>query len=119
MSTELDLHDIQGNIMLFYPQFGFVKGRNLLFEVNKGGQGRKFIKALLPYVTSSAPWKSEVTNGEGVKWPEATTNVSFTYNGIKKLGVSVQTLQTFPDEFIMGMRGRRTILGDDGPSEYV
>ena len=116
MSKELDLHDIQGNIMLFYPEFGFVKGRNLLFEVKKGDHGRAFIVALMPYITSSAPWKSEVDKGDGVKWPEATSNVSFTYNGLKKLGISVQTLQSFPDEFIMGMRGRRTILGDDGSS---
>lgn len=116
MNTKLDLHDIQGNIMLFYPDFGFLKGRNLLFQVTKTQHGRDFITELLPYVTSSAPWRVNTNQGEGVAWPEATSNVSLTYNGIKKLGISVQTLQTFPDEFIMGMRSRKTILGDDGPS---
>ncbi len=115
MSKELDLHDIQGNIMWAYPQLGFLSGRNIFFEVTKGHHGRSFITALLPYVTSSAAWKEGKTRSEGVL-PEATTNVSFTYNGLKKLGISVQTLQSFPDEYIMGMRGRRTILGDDGSS---
>jgi len=112
MNTVLDLHDIQGNIMWFYPEFGFLKGRNVFFQIIKSPHGRDFINGLVPEITSSAPWASD----SDTPWPEATTNISFTYNGLKKLGISVQTLQSFPDEFIMGMRGRRSILGDDGPS---
>ncbi len=117
MSRLLDLHDIQGNIMLFYPDLGFLFARNFFFEIKNGEEGREFVKKLMPFVTSSAPWQTEDGPQDAVPWPEATTNVSMSYNGLKKLGISVQTLQTFPDEFIMGMRGRRTILGDDGPSD--
>ncbi len=113
MNTVLDLHDIQGNITWFYPEFGFLKGRNVFFQIKKSTQGREFVTRLVPNITTSAPWSSDATD---TPWPEATTNISFTYNGLKKLGISVQTLQSFPDEFIMGMRGRRSILGDDGPS---
>ena len=102
--------------MWIYPALGFFKARNVLFEVEKEEDGRAFILSLLPYVTSSAPWRKDATDPEGVPWPEATTNISFTYNGLKNLGISVQTLQTFPDEFIIGMRNRASILGDDGPS---
>ena len=102
--------------MWVYPALGFLKARNVLFEVKKEEDGRIFISSLLPFVTTSAPWRKDATDPEGVPWPEATTNISFTYNGLKNLGISVQTLQTFPDEFIIGMRNRASILGDDGPS---
>ena len=116
MNPILDLHDIQGPTMWVYPALGFFKARNVLFEVKKEEDGRNFISSLLDYVTSSAPWRKDASDPEGVPWPEATTNISFSYNGLKKLGISVQTLQTFPDEFIIGMRNRAAILGDDGPS---
>jgi hypothetical protein len=45
-----------------------------------------------------------------------TTNVAFTYQGLRELGVPRASLQSFPDEFAMGMRARRDILGDDGAS---
>lgn len=116
MNTILDLHDIQGPTMWVYPALGYVKARNVFFEVQKEKDGRAFILALADIVTTSAPWRKDATDPEGVPWPEATTNISFSYNGLKNLGVSVQTLQTFPDEFIIGMRNRAAILGDDGPS---
>jgi Dyp-type peroxidase family len=117
MDTLLDLYDIQGNIMKNYAESGFIKARYLFFKVKSGDQGRTFLHGLLPYITSSAPWAAGDNHIDGVLWPEATTNISFTYNGLKTLGISVQTLQSFPDEFIVGMRGRRTILGDNGPSD--
>jgi len=116
-TTLLDLYDIQGNIMKNYAEFGFIKARYLFFKVNNGEQGRTFLKGVRGYITSAAPWTAGAGNVNGVPWPECTTNISFTYNGLKTLGVSVQTLQSFPDEFIVGMRGRRSILGDNGPSD--
>jgi hypothetical protein len=44
-----------------------------------------------------------------------TTNVAFTYRAWRARHPT-RSLQTFPDEFAMGMRGRRDILGDDGKS---
>jgi len=117
METLLDLYDIQGNIMKNYAEAGFVKARYLFFKLNNGDQGRTFVNSVIPFITSSAPWTDGDENADGVLWPEAATNIAFTYNGLKNLGISVQTLQSFPDEFIVGMRGRRTILGDNGPSD--
>jgi len=67
MSTVLDLHDIQGPTMWAYPALGFVKARNVVFDVKKGEHGRAFILALLPYVTSSVPWKTDASERDGVK----------------------------------------------------
>ncbi|WP_183560419.1 Dyp-type peroxidase [Mucilaginibacter sp. SP1R1] len=117
MDTILDLYDIQGNIMKHYPESGFIKARYLFFKVNEGEQGRTFVSEIRRYITSSAHWTTGDDTTTGVAWPDATTNIAFTYNGLKTLGISVQTLQSFPDEFIVGMRGRRSILGDDGPSD--
>ncbi len=106
----IDLHDIQGNIVKAYGRYGFPKGRYLLFTVNDGEAGRAFLQALAPSITTSARWR-----GDAVV-PKVTTNIAFTYRGLKALGVPRASLQTFPDEFAMGMQARKDILGDDGPS---
>ena len=113
MDTILDLHDIQGIIMRSYPDYGLIKARYIFFTISNGDHGRLFIKELEGVTTSSAPWGQT----GGIDWPVATTNVALTYNGLKRLGVPTLTLASFPDEFIMGMRSRKTILGDDGTSE--
>jgi Dyp-type peroxidase family len=112
----LDLHDVQGIVLKAYGRYGFPKARYMLFRVNDGAAGRRFVQGLAPLVTTSAPWGpyGSVTNGTAI--PVATTNVAFTYHGLRELGVPRASLQSFPDEFAMGMRGRRDILGDDGPS---
>ena len=102
MDTFLDLYDIQGNIMKNYAEAGFIRARYLFFKVDDAGQGRIFVNNVIIIITSSAPWTDGEANTEGVVWPEATTNISFTYNGLKNLGIPVQTLQSFPDEFIIG-----------------
>ncbi|HEX5658876.1 MAG TPA: hypothetical protein VFX59_16895 [Polyangiales bacterium] len=113
--SHLDLHDIQGNIVKAYGRYGFPKGRYILFTVCEGDAGRAFVQALAPSITTSAPWRT-AAQGKGAAIPEVTTNIAFTYRGLKALGVPRASLQTFPDEFAMGMRARRDILGDDGPS---
>ena len=115
MKDLLDYHDIQGNILVNYAEFGFIKARYLFFNVKNVEHGMDFVKEVRKLVTPASLWtKGEVT----LPWelPAATTNIAFTYNGLKRLGLPVLTLQSFPDEFIIGMNGRRTILGDDGQS---
>jgi Dyp-type peroxidase family len=113
----LDLHDIQGNIVKAYGRYGFPKGRYVFFGVDKKlGGGRKFVSLLTPLVTTSAPWRERGKNSGAAPIPEVTLNVAFTYHGLRDLGVPRASLQTFPDEFAMGMRARRDILGDEGVS---
>ncbi len=113
---QLDLHDIQGNIVKAYGRYGFPKGRYVFFSVRDQERGRQFIQALVPRITTSAPWRERGKNSGTAPVPEVTTNIAFSYHGLRELGVPRASLQTFPDEFAMGMRARRDILGDDGSS---
>ncbi|HEY6878362.1 MAG TPA: hypothetical protein VI299_10115, partial [Polyangiales bacterium] len=67
-------------------------------------------------ITTSAPWRETGSRSRGSPIPKVTTNNAFTYSGLKALGVPRASLQSFPDEFAMGMQARRDILGDDGAS---
>lgn len=111
MPQNLDLFDIQGNIVKAYGRFDFVKARYIFYRIYKEVEGRQFVKSLLKDITTSEAW------GENkIPIPEVTTNIAFTYSGLKHLGLPRQSLQSFPQEFVMGMKARRSILGDDGPS---
>ncbi|RPJ50090.1 MAG: Dyp-type peroxidase, partial [Acidobacteria bacterium] len=44
-----------------------------------------------------------------------TVNIGFTYEGLKALGLSQRSLDSFPEAFRVGMRGRAHIVGDVGP----
>jgi len=107
----LDINDIQGNIIKAYGHFNLPKVRYVFLKVANPDVGRAFIQALLDqdFITRAGSWSS--------KNPAAiTTNIAFTYNGLKILGVPSASLSTFPSEFSEGMKTRRSILGDDGIS---
>lgn len=112
MKTTLDLHDIQGNIVFGYGRWGYPLSRYLLFKFHDGKKAREFVSALVPLVTSSAPLDTQ----NGGAPPPSTTNLAFTYAGLRELGLPDEALRSFPDDFRMGMKARKDILGDDGPS---
>jgi len=114
--TRLDLHDIQGAVLKGFGRHGFPFARYLVFVVHDEEAGRSFVRSLVPKITTSAPWRKGGSLQDGTAIPAATTNIAFTYHGLRELGVPRASLQSFPDEFAMGMRARRDILGDDGPS---
>jgi deferrochelatase/peroxidase EfeB len=74
-------------------------------------EAQEFVGKLLPLITRSIGW----VNPQGAEESRltATTNIAFTYKGLQRLGVPVLALQSFPDEFIIGMRNRRSILGNE------
>ncbi|KAF3998645.1 Dyp-type peroxidase [Glaciimonas immobilis] len=113
MTQKLDLMDIQGNVVRAYGRFNFPVARYLFLNVIAQAQGRKFITALLPQITSSANWGA---GPDEVPKPAVTTNIAFTYEGLKALGLPGASLIGFQPEFMMGMKARKDILGDDGPS---
>jgi Dyp-type peroxidase family len=113
--AKLDLHDIQGNLVKAYPRFGLPKARYFFLRVHDADDGRAFLEQLTPLVTTSAPWVERARVGDE-RPPSVTTNVAFTFDGLRRLGVPQASLQSFPPEFAMGMRARRSILGDEGPS---
>src|SRR5688572_15987201 len=106
----IDLDDIQGNIIKAYGRFGYPVARYLFFQFHRVDEGRAFINSLLPLLTTSRPW----FNGDGV--PPATTNIAFSYQGLKHLGLPTKSLHSFPEEFSIGMKARAEILGDDNES---
>ena len=113
MTAVLDLFDIQGEVTRPYVRFGFPFARYLLLQIKDGERGRDFLRELTKKVTTAADWSG---GRNSVPIPPATINVSFTYNGLKAIGLPRASLMGFPPEFVMGMRKRREILGDDGPS---
>ena len=117
--NKLDYYDIQGNIMINYAEHGFLKARYIFFYVDDVYQGRDFIKRVAPLITPVSSWLAE--DGSIRNAVAVATNISFSYEGLKRLGLPVLTLQSFPQEFIMGMRHQRKILGDDqqsGPEHW-
>lgn len=114
--TDLDLHDIQGNIVKAYSRYGYPKGRYVLLRVKDGQAGRDFFAALTPMITTAAPWTRDGADAEIPDKPDTAVNVAISFAGLRALGLSDESLLSFPDEFVMGMTGRRDILGDDGPS---
>lgn len=114
--TAIDLHDVQGNIIKGYGRYGFPFARYVLYRVNAERAGRDFVGRLIPLITTSAPWTRYGDVKGGTKKPRVTTNIAFTYDGLKQLAVPARSLSSFPHEFSMGMRARTALLGDDGPS---
>ncbi|NKB77040.1 MAG: peroxidase [Gammaproteobacteria bacterium] len=113
MSYSLDLHDIQGNIVFGYGHFGYPKGRYIFFKFNDDVKSREFVGKLVPLVTTSAPLDKQQ---KILEKPLVTTNIAFTYAGLRELGTPDASLRTFPEDFRMGMKSRLAILGDNGVS---
>ncbi len=116
MSTSLDLHDVQGNIVKGYGHYGYPKARYIFYHIHDEAAGREFLRSINPLITTGIPWELTAASGADNAPPPVTTNVAFTYPGLKKLGVPRKSLQSFPEEFAMGMKMRKDILGDNGPS---
>jgi deferrochelatase/peroxidase EfeB len=108
----MDLGDIQGNIVKAYGRYGFPFARHVLYHVSAAEVGRQFVTDITPLVTTSMPWSDPSTI------PLVTTNVAFTYEGLRHLDVPDDTLHGFADEFSMGMKARRDIIGDTGPNHF-
>ncbi len=113
MTKELDLMDIQGNVIRAYGRFSFPVARYLFLRIHDGDKGRAFVGAVTEQVTTSVNWGA---GPDPIEKPKATTNIAFTYDGLKALELPRASLMGFPPEFVTGMKKRKDILGDDGPS---
>jgi len=114
MTKILDLLDIQGNVIKAYGRFSFPCARYLLLRIQHGERGRAFVAAIARQVTTAVTWG----DGPGqIRKPLATTNIAFTFAGLQALELPEASLRGFPPEFVMGMKMRKAILGDNGPSD--
>jgi Dyp-type peroxidase family len=99
----LDLHDIQATVLRPRPAPYF--GTHVLLRVDDAQAGRAFLRRLTPHVASAANW-----------WNAADPwlAVGITYAGFEALGLSQDSLQSFPEAFREGMAARARQLGDAG-----
>ena len=103
-SAELknNLHDIQDNVVT--PIF-MRYGRHVFFKFNDGAKGRTWLRSMFKRVNARQ-------QEHGTQF---TVNIGFTYEGLKTLGLSQRSLDSFPEAFRVGMRGRAQLVGDAGP----
>jgi deferrochelatase/peroxidase EfeB len=111
VTTGVDLDDIQGNVVKAYGRYGLIVARYVFFHIEVPVGGRKFVGDIVPLVTMGVPWNDS-------KIPRVATNIGFTYEGLRHLDIPEVTLHGFPEAFSMGMKARREIIGDTGPSLY-
>lgn len=104
--VNLDFEDIQGTVLRHRPPN--YRGAYLLYRVDRVGEAKASLRRVLPYVTSAAEWEAP---------RPFTLNIVVTWNGLRALGVPLDELDSFPEEFRVGMAARKTILGDAGASD--
>jgi Dyp-type peroxidase family len=100
----LDLGDIQATVLR--PRPHPYKGQYVVLRIHDAGQGREMLRRLVPHVAPADEWWKPTLPG----W----LGVAFTYQGLKALGLSQESLDSFPEEFREGMGARASILNDFG-----
>ncbi len=105
-APKLDLHEIQGTVLRLRPAPYF--GAHVFLRVDDARAGRELLRRLTPHVDSAASW-----------WNAAPPwlSVAISYAGFKALGVSSDSLQSFPEAFRVGMAARARQLRDEGVND--
>jgi Dyp-type peroxidase family len=86
--------------------YSFPFARYLLLEILDERAGQRFVTELVSQVTDARWWEDG--------GPQCAANIAFTHRGLASLGLPVDSLASFPAEFIQGMRSRAKLLGDYG-----
>ena len=111
MNREFNRKDIQGNILRSYRR-NFV--RHLILEVGDRAAARKFLGISVAGGDADVPGiTSEALSGD--MKPPVCFNIGLTFEGLRALGTSNESLASFPTEFTDGMTRRALKLGDFGP----
>ena len=102
--------DVQGNILRGYRK---PRVRYLILEITDRNEARRWLAASVSgrndsvqQITTEEPW--------GKTKPDTTFNIGLTFEGLRALGVTQPSLDTFPTEFGEGMTARAVKLGDVG-----
>src|SRR6201984_586036 len=109
----LDLDNIQHILVTRTPA---MTGRYEFLSFGNPPGGRAWLAELMDKVQSASDARKSMDSQD--RW----ITLAFTWNGFRGLGVSADSLATFPDEFREGMAARADILGDTGanhPSNWV
>jgi Dyp-type peroxidase family len=97
-----NLNDIQDNVV---APILMRYGRHVFFNFNDGAGGRAWLRNMFKRVNARR-------EAHGTRF---TVNIGFTHRGLKALGLSQRSLDSFPEAFRVGMRGRADVVGDVGP----
>jgi Dyp-type peroxidase family len=84
------------------PYAGYV-----FLKISDGVAAREALGDFLPDVITAEHWTDK---------PDAGINLSFSFQGLRALGLADRSLDAFPAEFRDGMASRATVLGDVGES---
>src|ERR1700758_715104 len=109
----LELDDIQHILLTRTPA---MTGRYEFLSFGSPAGGRAWLSELVDRVEPASTAKATMDSTQ--RW----VTLAFTCNGLRALGVSAESLATFPDEFREGMAARADILGDTGanhPDNWV
>jgi Dyp-type peroxidase family len=79
-------------------------GRHIFLKFDDGEKARRWLRNMFERVNARH-------DEHGRRF---TVNIAFTYEGLKALGVSQRSLDSFPEAFRVGMRGRAELVGDVG-----
>ncbi|EGD41685.1 dyp-type peroxidase family protein [Nocardioidaceae bacterium Broad-1] len=101
----LELDDIQAAVLRARPEPYF--GTHAILEITDAAAGGELLRRLAPRITSAARWDEPVP---------AWTVVAISYPGLEALGVSEESLASFPANFRAGMAARAERLRDTGPN---
>lgn len=104
--VSIELEEIQALVLRSrpIPYYGTVA----LFEVKDATQAKQMLKDLLPLINSAKDWHQN--DGSSVF-------ITFTYNGLEKIGVPQDSLDSFPESFKDGMAKRAAFLNDVGVND--
>lgn len=100
-SPHIDLTEIQGNVLVAYA---YPLARYLFCRFDDSLSARRSLTHLIPLITTSQHW-------EGAS-PNVTTNLAFSFQGLRQLELPQESLDQFPLEFQSGMQARAHILND-------
>jgi Dyp-type peroxidase family len=103
----LEFDDIQHILLTRTPA---LTGRYEFLSFDNPAGGRAWLSELIDRVDSAT---EAIAGMDGTqRW----ITLAFTFNGLRALGVSEESLASFPDAFREGMAARGAILGDTGAS---
>jgi Dyp-type peroxidase family len=96
-----NLSDIQDNVV---TPILMRYGRHIFVKFTDAEKARTWLREMGKRVNAQA-------QDHGTRF---TVNIGFTYEGLKTLGLSERSLNSFPDAFRAGMRARANAVGDVG-----
>ncbi|MCV7230472.1 Dyp-type peroxidase [Mycolicibacterium komossense] len=109
----LEFDDIQHILLTRTPA---MTGRYEFLSFDDPAGGRAWLSELIDRVDSASTAMAAMDSTD--RW----ITLAFTWNGLRALGVSQESLDSFPAEFCEGMASRADILGDSGaahPDNWV